>query len=206
MSIGWTDINPVLIEVFTECALDRGQLTDGFKAEWSERQRSFTNPNQNLSLLLRITRVAGLGHDETRRSELTVGPVTTVTETQTGQRKVTLQVQAVVPENVDSQWAMASLERVRMRLHKPSIQERLLAVEVDLIEVRDAVALTYKDHGRQLSAATMDVVLGAVANEDDPITAGWIQYLVISSHLQNNDGALLPAGQQMVNVEVPDIP
>jgi hypothetical protein len=50
----------------------------------------------------------------------------------------------------------------------------------------------------------MDVVFGATASEDDPIAAGWIQYIVISSHL--NDGTELPAGMQMVDVEVPTIP
>ncbi len=204
--IGWSAINPVFLEVFAECALDRTRLAEGFKAEWADRPRSFTSPAQKLSLLIKITRVAGIGEDETRSVETTVGSVTTVSEGQTGQRKVTLQAKAIVPENTDEQWAMATMERVRMRLRKPSIIERLLDLEVSLIEIRDAITVDgVKDGSRVVSVAMMEIVFGAVANEDDPIAAGWIQYLVISSHIK--DGAeLLQPSLQLVNAEVPTIP
>jgi hypothetical protein len=149
-----------------------------------------------------VTRVAGLGEDETR-TEFDED-TDEVTETQTGQRKFTLQVQAIVPENTDEHWAMASLERIRMRLRRPGIIDRLLALDVALIGIGDAIKHSFRDQGRIVSAATMDVVFGATASEDDPIAAGWIQYIVISSHL--NDGTELPAGMQMVDVEVPTIP
>jgi hypothetical protein len=204
--IGWTDINPVFLEVFTECALDRTRIAQGFTAAWADRSASFIQPEQKLSLQLRVTRVAGLGEDETRSEESTVDGTTTVTEGQTGQRKVTLQAQAIVPEHTDEQWAMATMERVRMRLRKPSIIERLLDLEVSLIEIRDAIAVNgVKDRGRLLSVATMEIVFGAVANEDDPIAAGWIQYLVISSHLKEGSTELAPS-VQLVNAEVPTIP
>jgi hypothetical protein len=204
VSIGWTDINPVLKEVITECVLDTTRLSEGFKAEWKDGPRSLTSPHQRLSLLMKVARVSGLGEDETRTTEVTVGDVTTVTETQTGQRKVTLLLQAIVPEHTDEQWGMAAMERIRMRLRRPRIIDRLLDLEVSLIDIGDAIDGPLRDRGRIVSGATMEVFLGAVANEDDPIPANWIQYLVISSHLA--EGTELPAGQQMVNVEVPTIP
>lgn len=204
MSIGWTTINPVLKEVFTACAIDATRSAEGFTAEWSDRPRSFTSPTQKLSLLMKVTRVAGLGEDETRTTATTVGDVTTVTETQTGQRKVTLQLRAVVPENTDEQWGMATMERIRMRLRRTRVIERLLDLDVSIIGIGDAIDGPFKDGGRIVSGVTMEVFLGAVANEDDPILAGWIQYLVISSHLK--EGTELPPALQMVNVEVPTIP
>lgn len=202
--IGWTTVNPVLLDVFRDCAIDRTRLAEGFNAEWKEGPRSFTHPHQNLTLLLKVTRVGGIGGDETRYEETTVDNVTTVRATQTGQRRVTLQVQAIVPAQTDAQWAMATLERIRMRLDSPAISDRLDAVEVALIDVGDAVEASFPDRGRMASCGTMDVQLGMVANEDDPLPSNWIQYLVISSHLY--EGTELPTDLQMVNVEVPAIP
>lgn len=201
--IGWTTINPVLLDVFRECALDTARSGDKFKAEWKDRPASFMDPAQKLALLLKVTNVAELAEDETRYDETTTGGITTVTSSQTGQRKFTLQVQALVPEQTDEQWCMATLERVRMRLRRPRVLEQLLDVDVALISCGPAIPVQFKDKGRVFSSGTMDVVFGAVANEDDPISSGWIQYLVISSHVQNNDGIELPTGQQMVDVQIP---
>lgn len=204
--IGWTDILPVLQAVFTSCALDKTRQARGFTAEWHDGHRGFTSPTQKLTLTMKVTRVSGLGEDETRYTEETVDGVPTVTEGQTGQRTFRLQLQAIVPEHTDEQWAMATLERIRMRLRKPSNIETLLALDVSLIRIEDAIKSNFRASGRIVSAGTMDVVFGAVANEDDPIPAGWIQYLVISSHLRDLDGTELPPALQLVNAETPKIP
>lgn len=210
MSIGWSVINPVIKDVITECVLDTMKPAGKFAAEWHEGPRKFTSDTQKLSLVMKVTRVAGIGEDETRQTVTTVGEgdaaVTTVTETQTGQRKITLQLQAIVPQRTDLSWAMASLERIRMRLGRPRVLERLLEVDVSVIEKRDAVKATFKDQGHVVSGGLMEVVLGATASEDDPVPAGWIQHVVISSHLLDLDDTELPPAQQMVNVEVPPIP
>jgi len=204
--IGWVDVNPVLLDVFAACALDRTRQAEGFKAEWKDGPRGLIHVEQRQAILLKVTSVVGLGGDETRYSETIDGDVTTVRETQTGQRKVTLQIQAIVPEHTDEQWAMASMERIRMRLETPKISDQLEAVEVAVIDIGPSLPASFIDKGRLMSSATMDVVFGMVANEDDPIPANWIQYLVISSHVRDIDGTELPTGQQMVNVEVPTIP
>lgn len=198
--IGWSTINPVLIGVFTEAAIDRAQLSEGYSAEWREGPLKFISPHQRQALLLKVTRVSAIGEDETR-SEL-VGD--DVIETQSGQRRFVLQVQAVVPERTDSQWAMVTLERVRMRLRRPRVLNQLLDLDVSLIRIDDAIKASFKDGGRVLSAANMDIVFGAVASEDDPIPAGWVQYLVISSQVK--DGTELQPTLQLVNAEVPTIP
>lgn len=197
--IGWSTINPVLLELFRECAVNTALPQTKFKAEWRDRPASFIDPDQKLGLLLKITSVAEIGEDETRYDD-------EMGSAQTGQRKFTLQVQAIVVENTDDNWCMATLERVRMRLRRPRNLERLHDVEVSHIKTGPAIPVVFKDKGRVYSSGTMDIVFGAVAYEDDPITVGWIQYLVISSHLRDVDGTELAAGQQMVNVEVPTIP
>lgn len=198
MSIGWTDINPVLIRIFTTLATNTDQLADGFRAEWKEGKRGFTSPTQKLSLLLKVTTVAPIGEDETRYDS-------SMLVAQTGQRRVTLQVQAVVPEHTDEHWAMAAMSRIQTRIRRPAVIEELLGLDVGIIDVGKAVKISFKDGGRVVSSATMDIVFSMVAyDQEDTVAAGWIQYLVMSSHL--SDGTLLAAGQQMVNVEIPDIP
>lgn len=198
MSIGWTDINPVLIRIFTTLATNTDQLADGFRAEWKEGKRGFTSPTQKLSLLLKVTTVAPIGEDETRYDS-------SMLVAQTGQRRVTLQVQAVVPEHTDEHWAMAAMSRIQTRIRRPAVIEELLGLDVGIIDVGKAVKISFKDGGRVVSSATMDIVFSMVAyDQEDTVAAGWIQYLVMSSHL--SDGTLLADGQQMVNVEIPDIP
>jgi hypothetical protein len=202
--IGWTDINPVLIEIFTEAAIDSTRLSEGFTAEWKEGPVGIVHTGQSLALQLKVTRVSAIGEDETRRSEATVDGLLVVTESQSGQRKFTLQVQAIVPAHTDDQWSMATLERVRMRLRRPRIIDRLLDLDVALIRIDDAVKASIKDRGRVVSVSVMDVVFGAVAHEDDPVPMGWVQYLVISSHLK--EGTELEPALQLVSAEVPTIP
>lgn len=199
--IGWSAINPLLLDVFRDAARDATKDASNFAAEWSERPARFTDPRQGFSLRLRVTSVSELAEDETRYED--VGGV--LTATQTGQRKFTLQVQAIVPANLDDLWAIGVLERARTRLRRPSTIDALLELDVALIRIGPSVPVAFKDGGRQFSSGTLEVFFGCTASEDDPIPAGWIQYLVISSHLKDGAGELPPA-QQMVDVEVPTIP
>jgi hypothetical protein len=201
--IGWTSINPVLLDVFREAALDATRPSQNFKAEWRDQPATFIDPSQRLALRLRITSVVGIGQDDTRIGEDDDG---NVIETQTGQRKFTLQVQAIAPEQTDQGWALNAIERVRTRIRSRRTVDRLLELDVDVIGCGTALPVPFKDGGRVFSSGTMDVFFGCTASEDDAVPVGWIQYLVISSHVKDIDGTLLGAGQQMVNVEVPTIP
>ena len=200
--IGWAAINPVLIEVFTEIATDTTRSADGFEARWKEGPRAFIQPEQKADVLLKVTSVVGIGEDETRYSE-TAG---VVTASQVGQRQFTLQVQVIVPEHTDDQWAMAVTERIRTRIGRPRIIDRLLAVDVDVRRVLNAVKVSFPDRGRVVSAANVDVIMGAVVNDDDPIPVNWIQYVVATGHLKNADGVELPAPPNWLEHEIPTIP
>lgn len=202
MSIGWTDINPVLVEVFTEIARDTTNLTSGFSAEWKEGPRAFTSPQQGFSLLLKVISVSGIGEDETRREMVD----DEIIETQVGQRRFTLQVQVIFPNHTDEQWAFAVTERIRTRLMRPRIIARLHAVDVAVHRVQQAVKVSFKDHGRIVSAANMDVMMGTVVNDTDDIPAGWIQYVVATGHLQDTSGDELPSPPNWTDHEIPTIP
>jgi hypothetical protein len=199
--IGWSDINPVLLDVFREAALDATRAAGKFKAEWRDQSAKFIDPDQRLAIRLRVTTVNGIGEDDTRYGEDDDG---NVIATQTGQRKFTLQVQAIVPEQTDAQWAIGAVERARTRLGSPRFVDRLLELDVSVNDCGPSVNVPFKDGGRVFSSATMDVFFGCTASEDDPVLVNWIQYLVISSHL--SEGTELPARMQMVDVEVPTIP
>lgn len=203
MSIGWTTINPALISVFTEIATDRNRLSEGFTAEWKEGSRGITSPEQGFSLLLKITNVAGYGEDEVRR-EMVSGKLI---ETIVGQRKFTLQVQIVCPDHTDERWAFAATERIRTRLRLSRFADALYAAEIAVQSIGRAVKATFKDRGRMVSAATMDIVFGTVASETDDIPNGWIDYVVLDSHYQETPGIDLPnPGVNYTDLEIPTIP
>jgi hypothetical protein len=211
MTIRWTDICPVLVQVFTEIAADTELPATGFKAEWKEGQRGFTSDNQKLSLLLKVTSVVGIGTDETRDEY--VDPTSTnvadrpylgrIRSVQVGQRKFTLQVQALVPEHTDGQWAMAATERIRTRLLRPRISEKLLTVGVALIEIRPANKVSFKDNGRVVSSATMDIIFATVVNDVDPVPSGWIEAIHYTSHIEDGSGAELPVPPNVTAQLVP---
>lgn len=200
--IGWAQIKPVLIEVFTEISRDTEQLAEGFKAEWKEGAAGFISPAQRFVPRLKITTVVGIGEDETRR-ELVAGKLV---ETQCGQRKFTLQVQIICPEHTDEQWAMAATERIRTRLFRPRILDRLLAVDVAVHRVGDAIKANFKERAHVVSAATVDVFMGTVVNDGDPIPVGIIEYVVATGHVKDADGVELPSPPNWTNHEIPEIP
>ena len=201
--IGWSDINPVLLDVFRDAAIDRTKASGKFQAEWRDQPAKFIDPDQRLALRLRVTSVSGIGQDDTRTEQDDDG---NLIETQTGQRKFTLQVQAITPEQTDSGWALNAVERARTRVRSRRVVDRLLELEVDVIDCGPSFPQPFKDGGRIFSSATMDVFFGCTASEDDPVPVGWIQYLVITSQLADLDGTQLPATLQMVDVEVSTIP
>lgn len=214
--IGWSTIGPALQDVFSEIAVNRNnpgsatyraQWIDG-KKPWQDGRRLTIVPERGFAVGLTITSVSAIGGDDARAEEVTVDDVTTVTESQTGQRKFTLQIQALsVASGVNDDFAAAITERIRTRLTSRRTVDQLLELDVDVIDNQlPSVPLTHRDGNRMITSATMDVVFGCTASEDDPVAVGWIQYLVISSHLEGENGVDLPTGQQMANVEVPAIP
>lgn len=207
MAILWTEIAPVLIQVFSEIAADANVVGPAFRAEWKEGQRSATNTGQRFSLLLKVTSVVGLGNDETREEYIPGSPDPNtgyVQQTQVGQRKFTLQAQVIVPEHTDSFWAMAVTERMRTRLYRPRTREQLIDANVSIIDMLQAVKVTFKDGGRMVSAASMDFIFGTSVNDDDDVPLGWFDRIELNSHISDTDGLQVPAALQQINHVVPE--
>lgn len=201
--IGWAQIRPVLIEVFTEISADTTRSQQGFKAEWQNGRAGFISPEQKFLPRLKVVSVSGIGEDETRRETSVDG---TIAEKQVGQRRFTLQVQIVCVEDTDEVWSMAATERIRTRIMRPRIVDRLASVGVDARRVGNAVKATFKDGGRVVNAANIDVFMGAVVNDADPIPVGPIDYVVATGRLKDVDGVELPHPPNWTNNEIPEIP
>lgn len=216
--IGWSVIGPALQGIFSEIAINRlpngrdASGDDTFKAEWVDGRKPWqdgkrfiiTDP-RGFSVGLTITSVSAIGEDETRRTLSEDGE--SVIETQVGQRKFVLQVQSLAIANgVNADWAMAITERARTRLTSRRIIDRLLAVDVSVIRCGPSTFASRRDGARMITSATMDVTLGTVVNEDDPVTAGWIGSVVITSHIQDTDGTQLPPSLQQVDDEISGTP
>jgi hypothetical protein len=209
--IGWSNICPVLIDVFTTAAVDTARLSDRFAAEWKEGQRGITHDQQKLSLLLKVTSVVGIGTDEERYEY--VDPSSTDPADQpylgnmrtsaVGQRKFTLQVQAIVPEHTDVQWAMAATERIRTRICRTRVTDYLIDNDISIIDIKQAVKTSFRDNGRVVSCASMDFILGTVVNDDDPIPTGWIQQITVTSDIVDVDGLTLPSPPNVEDEPIP---
>jgi hypothetical protein len=209
--IGWSEIAPLLKTIFTELAPDPTRNTVRFATEWTEGQRGAVHTEQKLVIEMKLTTVVGIGRDETRRRY--VDPASTDPADaaylgqqrvyQVGQRRFTIQVQAHMVDRTDSLMAQIPLDRIRVGLRLPRILERLHDAEVAHIRTERAVKVNYKDGGRSVSAASMDVVFGAAFTYDDPIPGGWIERIEYSSHFADSDGSEIEVPPNVTDLMVP---
>jgi hypothetical protein len=183
--VGWAGIRPALISLFSTLA-PSVQGTPPFGAEWNQAARKAVSDRYRFALYLHVLNVSGIGEDELRydRDEATGD----VTEAVTGQRKVTLRIEAHVLDETDENSAFHIIERIRTRLRRLRSIEALDAVELSINTIGPALATSYKGTSRVVPRATMDVVLNAVANEDDPIPVGFIERVEWTSRVEDVDG------------------
>lgn len=195
--IGWSTVAPALVSVMNAIAVDAALDASGFTAEWKHGQRGFTHDVQGFSLLMEVTSVVGIGEDETRyvRNE-SDEPVETIC----GNRRIVMQLTAIVPDRTDAMLAHVVLDRVRTRLMKRSSIAALIAVGVALGPVGPALKTPFKDKGRSVNAAVCSVTFQSVVNDADTVEAGWFNRVEVSSQLRNEAGDLLDSPSlQMVD-------
>ena len=199
--VNWSEICPVLKQVFTTLATDQLESpSPEWRAEWHDRHCDYNHPEQELALYLRVTSCVGIGEDETRYDEVVEDDaVVDVTERQCGLRRFVLNVQAELTETEDGKSAINTLERIRTRLRRTSILGELLDVDVALVEVGSVQNISLTFDSRAWSVASMDVTFCAAVNDSDPVPTGWIERIVISSDV---DGA----STQLTDEELPDSP
>lgn len=205
MSVEWTKINPVLIDLFSRMV--REPDAHEWSAEWKEAPRQFINPIQQGALTLKVTSCVGVGEDEIRREmrEILVEGVvvTDLVEVVCGIRRFVLRVEAQATEHTDAVWAMQTLERIRTRLSRPSVLGELNAVDVAVVGVGTSTKASATIDKRVSSIGFLDVTMTTVVNEADDVPVGWIERVIVTSHVKNPGGEELPAPPNWVNETIP---
>lgn len=196
----WTDVSAALVALFTDLSKDAARATLNYSAMWREGAQQAPHEAQGFKLELKVTTVAGIGEDETRY-EFDEG-----TQTQTSfqycLRRITLQVTATATQALDGRHPMAVLERVRTRLGRPSSKSALAAVGLSFVRMEPALDVTYTFDNKRRPAAVMDVVLTGAFTDEDPVDAGWIQYVEVGSHHDGSADSPIE-GEQWIPEEPP---
>lgn len=216
--IRWSVVAPVLVQLFADLAVNQVKNeSDAFdvthpewKPEWADRPVGATHVLQQVTMTMRVATVSST-FDENRLEMLDTGlvaglPATStydLFETAVGFRKFVLQVQAWVLQDQDTLMAIGTIERLKTRLGWNSSLQRLLAINVDLTDIGPTRNMSAPKDGRQWSVASMDVTLTAAFEETDTVAVGFIERVVISSHVQAAEGDDLPAPLQMVDEVLP---
>lgn len=202
--IGWSTAAPVIKSLFGSLAVDPSLITEtspAFAAEWKDGARGATHSEQRFSLLLKVTNVSPIGVDETRDEEVSAdseapsdaGFLGALRSIQCGIRRVTIQVQTVVPEHTDDFWGIAALERLRVRIRRRPSLAVLNTLNMALVSIGQALKVNFRDNGRWTSAAVMDIVLCSAFSDVDPVPLGWIEAVDLTSRLRGTDGQELPS-------------
>lgn len=207
----WSQICPVLIDVFTRCALQPGEaeramsLDKPWSAAWEERadNNGFVDPEIGHTLSVKITSCVGVGNDELRYQFDEDDD--DLYEEVVGQRRFVVNVQSESEEQSDDLWALAVLERIRTRIQRTSSTTRLSAVDVALVEVGPSRDITGTADKRRVSRASMDVTFLASVSEMDPEPVGWIEHVLLTTEFSEG-GELLPSPPNVINEAIPPLP
>lgn len=202
----WSEIRPGLVELFTELAQSpKGYQAPQWKAEWRDsgdrKATPVTGPIKGVTLTLRITTIAGVGDDDARLEDAGDD----LQESIYGLRKVTLNLQCEAAHIDDSQWALSLLERIRTRMSRTRVVERLLDLNVGVIEILPARDVSAKSRQHTLSKANMDLLLTMVASDSDPVTTGVITEVWITT-VELKDVADDEDGNPVLLTSPPDVP
>lgn len=207
----WTSINPVLIEVFT--SLIREPDATDWQARWKEQKEGaeFVNPIQQGSLQLKVTSCVDIGWDEQRKEwhEPNDGSgvkQANLYENSCGNRRFALEVTAEATEHTDEVWAMQMLERIRTRIWREGPSQRLLDVNVALIEMTPSQKATVTKGKRRISVGVATCMFAAAVNELDPVPIGWIERILLTSQVKNDAGVILPSPPNVIDDEIPPEP
>lgn len=194
--IGWSTVNPVLIQLFTALAQPNETVPiPKWAAEWQDRPAKATNTSFQQALYLRVTTVVAIAEDD-RRLEYITDPADPffeqIKETIYGLRRVTLNVRCDVSENKDGVSATATLERIRTRLSRRRSIDTLLGVNVGIVSAETIRDISKTSELRMRSIGSMDLILTMVASDTDPVPTGWVQTIILQSDLHDTDGSALP--------------
>jgi hypothetical protein len=198
---------PGLQTLFKRLSLDLpagAEMSLPLPVEHKDRPRTLMSDQLKRTLAMRVLSVKGFGPDEERQSyDASTNKLATMV---TGQRKIRLQLECDSADNSDTGWAWATIERIRTRLHRTSSHEALRALDASLFAVGQGIEANFRQGGRIYNRVLLEVSLGAVVNDIEIDQTGWIQYVVLTSHVNDADGTELPVPPNVTNLEIPTIP
>jgi hypothetical protein len=197
--IRWSQVAPVLIEVFSGIALEV-PVEPAFPAQWAEGSKKFVHPQIAAELTLKVTSVIGEPGDERRYEEITVtptsgAPYTMLQESVVGMRRFVLQVRvesfAHTPDA--DRWCWSMVERIRTSLKFTRIQQRFQEVNVAVLDADGTTAdATYTFDKRRVNAAVLDVTFYAAFCLSDSVPMNWIEHVELQRRIKGVGDALLP--------------
>lgn len=202
---GWATVNPGLVQIFTALAYaDEGTVPAlSWKGEWKDRAVTatpVTGTMKGVKLYLKTTSVVGIGDDDRRLVDVGGG---VLQENIYGLRRVTLNLQTTCTEVSDASWALSILERIRSRLRRRRVIDSLLALDVGIVRIMQAIDLSKTQDQKVQSRASMDVILTVLSSDQDPIPTGWFNTIEFTSHISDVNGVELSAPPNVVNKIIP---
>lgn len=207
----WPVIAPVLETLIAKLAADPTRSMQGFKAEWRHGQIGLMSDIQRLAILMEVTTVRTVTQEikkeyiepdsEDPDDQAYLGKLKVSTFSQ---KRFTLQIRSITTERKNDLWSIPALERIRDGLAWQSSIDVLADVGVSVISVGDALKRPFKDEGRWVNSALLDVIFAAGDVTVDPQALDWIEAVGVSSHIKDQTGVELPASLQMIDEVIPD--
>lgn len=211
----WEQIVPGLLRIFTACGATQrpdpqtGQFTrlyPKWEAAWKDRRGSgdFIHPVLGFGLFLKITSVAEIGWDDWTYDLLDTGLVVAsdpthqydVYETQSGIRTITLQAQYWSTEEMDTLNGMLLMSRLKLKLDSDAARQQLLAINVDYTDVGPSRDMATTWNGRRWSITSADFTLNCAVVMTDTDPVGYIDRVIMTSHVQAGEQDVTSSLQQ----------
>lgn len=199
----WATLAPLLKSTITSLALDATDpLWQG--AEFHDQQHTFVGPGSQVQIDLKITTSAATSNVERFTYDPTAnGGNGDLSSSMQGMRDFTLNVQVRSFDLRYAMWAQEYAERIRTRIWRSSVTDMLIANNVTPVKMGPIVTVDGKEDGQALSVCNLDMFFRA-GFTDTPVTGlGWIQSIVLTSHVKNPGGTEYSVPPNLLNLPIP---
>lgn len=200
----WADLAPLLKSTITSLALDTTDpLWQG--AEWRTQQHAFVSPSTQVQIDMKITVSADITSKVERFAfdPAANGGAGDLSSSMHGMRNFTLNVQIKSYDATYAMWANEYAERIRTRIWRSGVTDVLIARNLTPVSMGAITDVPGKEDGQALSVVNFDMFFRA-GFTDAPVTGvGWIDSILLTSHVSNPGGVEYPAPPNFVNAPLP---
>lgn len=207
--IPWNDAATLLKDTIQSLALEASDplFVADFTAVYRDEAHENVHPIVQLELVLQITSSSDVMTGERRTFDQAAnGGLGELTSTMHGMRDFTLNVQARSYDLSYSAWAITYLERVRTRIWRSSVLEALIAQNIAPFATSPIVDLQGKEDGHALSVANLDIRLRLSFTDTPQTGLGWIEKILLTSHVKKPDGTEYSAPPNVTDLQIPPPP